>query len=114
VVKAFAEAVIRAFPAFTYEVLPPICVAADGTLCAVKWRIRGSHVLSLEPLGHAPAADPGYLASVAGRPSTTDPGLVGALQAMMPPDKPMNARGPPLRVVHWSRAASGRDVLLPS
>jgi len=53
-VKAFAEAVIRAFPDFTYEVLPPICVAADGTRCAVKWRISGSHVRSLEPLGYAP------------------------------------------------------------
>jgi len=53
-VKAFAEAVIRAFPDFTYDVLPPICVAADGTRCAVKWRIRGSHVRALEPLGYAP------------------------------------------------------------
>jgi len=50
----FAEAVIRAFPDFTYEILPPICVAADGTRCAVKWRISGSHDRSLEPLGYAP------------------------------------------------------------
>jgi hypothetical protein len=53
-VKAFAGAVIRAFPDFTYEVLPPICVAADGTRCAVKWRIRGFHVRSLESPGYAP------------------------------------------------------------
>jgi hypothetical protein len=52
--KVFAEAVIRAFPDFTYEVLPPICIAADGTRCAIKWRISGSHVRSLEPLGYAP------------------------------------------------------------
>lgn len=53
-VKEFADAVLHAFPDFTYEVLPPICVAADGTRCAVKWRITGSHVRSLEPLGYAP------------------------------------------------------------
>jgi len=53
-VKAFAEAVICAFHDFTYQVLPPICVAADGTRCAVKWRISGSQVRSLEPLGYAP------------------------------------------------------------
>jgi ketosteroid isomerase-like protein len=53
-VKEFAEAVLRAFPDFTYEVLPPMCFAADGTRCAVKWRISGSHVRSLEPLGYAP------------------------------------------------------------
>ena len=50
----FADAVLRAFPDFTYEVLPPICVAADGTRCAVKCRISGSHVRSLEPLDYAP------------------------------------------------------------
>lgn len=53
-VRAFAEAVLRAFPDFTYEVLPPICVSADGTRCAVKWRISGSHVRALEPPGYAP------------------------------------------------------------
>ena len=53
-VRAFADAVIRAFPDFTYEVLPPICVAADGTRCAVRWCISGSHVRPLEPLGYAP------------------------------------------------------------
>ena len=53
-VRGFAEAVLHAFPDFTYAILPPICVAADGTRCAVKWRISGSHVRSLEPLGYAP------------------------------------------------------------
>jgi ketosteroid isomerase-like protein len=53
-VKEFADAVLRAFPDFKYEVLPPICVSADGTRCAVKWRISGRHVRSLKPLGYAP------------------------------------------------------------
>jgi hypothetical protein len=53
-VREFADAVLRAFLDLTYEVLPPICVAAEGTRCAVKWRIGGCHVRSLEPLGYAP------------------------------------------------------------
>jgi steroid delta-isomerase-like uncharacterized protein len=53
-VKAFAEAVIRAFPDFAYEILPPMCIATDGTRCAVKWRISGSHVQPLDPPGYAP------------------------------------------------------------
>jgi len=51
---AFQEAVIRAFPDFRYEVLPPLCVSSDGTRCAIKWRITGSHIRPLEPLGYAP------------------------------------------------------------
>jgi hypothetical protein len=53
-VREFAEAVIRAFPDFRYEVLPPMCVSSDGTRCAVNWRIRASHIRPLEPLGYAP------------------------------------------------------------
>ena len=53
-VRAWAEAVIRAFPDFRYEVLPPICWAADGSRCALKWRISGSHLASLEPPGYVP------------------------------------------------------------
>ncbi len=53
-VKAWAEAVIRAFPDFRYQVLPPICYATDGSRCAVKWRITASHLAPLEPPGYAP------------------------------------------------------------
>jgi predicted ester cyclase len=53
-VKAWAEAVVRAFPDFRYEVLPPLCFAGDGSRCAVKWRISGSHLFALEPPGYAP------------------------------------------------------------
>jgi steroid delta-isomerase-like uncharacterized protein len=52
-VRAFAEAVIRAFPDFRYEVIPPICFATDGSRCAVNWRIGASHLAPLEPLGYA-------------------------------------------------------------
>jgi predicted ester cyclase len=53
-VRAFAEAVLRAFPDFKYEILPPVCVAADGSRCVVKWKISGTHTGRLEPLGYAP------------------------------------------------------------
>jgi ketosteroid isomerase-like protein len=53
-VRAWAEAVIRAFPDFRYEVLPPICHATDGSRCAIKWRITASHLGFLEPPGYAP------------------------------------------------------------
>jgi steroid delta-isomerase-like uncharacterized protein len=52
-VRAFAEAVIRAFPDFRYEVLPPICFATDGSRCAVHWRIGASHLAPLDPPGYA-------------------------------------------------------------
>jgi steroid delta-isomerase-like uncharacterized protein len=62
-VRAFAEAVLQAFPDFTYEVQPPICSAPDGSRCAVVWRISASHLHALQPLGYAPT---GRRASVEG------------------------------------------------
>jgi len=53
-VRAFAEAILRAFPDFTYEVQPPICSSLDGSRCAVVWRISASHVHELRPVGYAP------------------------------------------------------------
>jgi steroid delta-isomerase-like uncharacterized protein len=53
-VRAFAEAVLKAFPDFTYEVQPPICSASDGSRCAIVWRISASHLRPLQPLGYAP------------------------------------------------------------
>jgi ketosteroid isomerase-like protein len=53
-VLAFAEAVLRAFPDFHYEVLGPLCVAADGSRCAVHWRITATHSAPLVPPGYAP------------------------------------------------------------
>jgi hypothetical protein len=53
-VRAFGEAVVRAFPDFQYDVLPPLCFAQDGSRCALKWRISASHLARLEPPGYAP------------------------------------------------------------
>jgi steroid delta-isomerase-like uncharacterized protein len=53
-VRAFAEAVLQAFPDFTYEIQPPICCAPDGSRCAVVWRISASHLHALQPAGYAP------------------------------------------------------------
>jgi len=53
---AFAESVLRAFPDFTYEILPPMCFATDGSRVAIKWRITGSHLHPLVPPGYAPTS----------------------------------------------------------
>ena len=53
-VHAFSEAVLRAFPDFQYEVLGPLCVAADGSRCAVHWRITATHSAPLVPPGFGP------------------------------------------------------------
>ena len=53
-VRTFAEGVLRAFPDFAYEVQPPICSSPDGSRCAIVWRISGSHLHALQPLGYAP------------------------------------------------------------
>lgn len=53
-VQAFAQAILRAFPDFRYEVLEPICEAQDGTRCAVLWRITATHTAPLTPPGFAP------------------------------------------------------------
>jgi len=53
-VKAFAEAVLAAFPDFEYEIQPPICASEDGRRCAIVWRISGTHLRPLRPLGYAP------------------------------------------------------------
>ncbi len=53
-VLEFAKEVLNAFPDFTYEVSGPVCRAADGSRCAIQWRIRGTHVRKLGPLGYAP------------------------------------------------------------
>ena len=53
-VRAFAEAVLRAFPDFRYEVLGPVCKAPDGSRCAIHWRITATHTAVLTPPGFAP------------------------------------------------------------
>jgi hypothetical protein len=53
-VRAFAEAVLHAFPDFEYEIQGPLCSAADGSRCAIVWRISATHLRPLRPLGYAP------------------------------------------------------------
>jgi steroid delta-isomerase-like uncharacterized protein len=53
-VRDFAEAVLEAFPDFNYEIDGPICSAADGSRCAIVWRISATHRNPLRPLGYAP------------------------------------------------------------
>ena len=53
-VRVFAEAVLQAFPDFTYEIQPPICSSPDGSRCAIVWRISASHLHAFLPLGYAP------------------------------------------------------------
>ena len=53
-VRAFAEAVLRAFPDFRYEVLGPVCDVPDGSRCAIPWRITATHSAALTPPGFAP------------------------------------------------------------
>jgi steroid delta-isomerase-like uncharacterized protein len=53
-VRVFADAVLHAFPDFRYEIQPPICAAADGSRCAIVWRISATHLAPLAPLGYAP------------------------------------------------------------
>jgi predicted ester cyclase len=53
-VKSFSEAVLRAFPDFRYVIRHPICIAADGSRCAVPWRITATHLGRLDPPGFAP------------------------------------------------------------
>jgi steroid delta-isomerase-like uncharacterized protein len=53
-VRAFAEAVLHAFPDFKYEIQAPVCNSADGSRCAIVWRISATHLRPLEPLKYAP------------------------------------------------------------
>ena len=62
-VRAFAEAVLDAFADFEYEIRPPICTSADGSRCAILWRISATHRRPLRPLGYAPT---GHKATIEG------------------------------------------------
>jgi steroid delta-isomerase-like uncharacterized protein len=53
-VRSFSEAVLRAFPDFRYTIRGPVCVAEDGSRCAVPWRIEATHTATLTPPGYGP------------------------------------------------------------
>jgi steroid delta-isomerase-like uncharacterized protein len=53
-VREFSESIFEAFPDFRYEVDAPMCTAADGSRCAIVWRVTATHQNALRPLGYAP------------------------------------------------------------
>lgn len=53
-VRAFSASVVAAFPDFRYQIIPPICVAPDGSRCAIYWSITVTHTGVLNPPGFAP------------------------------------------------------------
>ncbi len=53
-VTEFAQAVLRAFPDFRYELRAPLCVAPGGASCVIPWRISATHTAALTPPGYAP------------------------------------------------------------
>lgn len=53
-VRSFSETVLRAFPDFHYAIRPPICVAPDGSRCAVPWKITATHLEPMDPPGFGP------------------------------------------------------------
>ena len=63
-VREFVVAVLEAFPDFVYEVDHPICVSADGSRCAVSWKITATHSGVLQPMGFAPTARRGTFEGV--------------------------------------------------
>jgi steroid delta-isomerase-like uncharacterized protein len=52
-IRAFAEAVLSAFPNFAITLRGPICSSSDGATCAVPWRIKATHLRPLAP-GYGP------------------------------------------------------------
>jgi steroid delta-isomerase-like uncharacterized protein len=53
-VRRFSETVLRAFPDFHYRIRQPVCVAANGSRCAVPWTITATSLGWLEPPGFGP------------------------------------------------------------
>jgi steroid delta-isomerase-like uncharacterized protein len=53
-VRAFVDTVLHAFPDFRCDVREPICMAPDGTRCAIPWHITATHTAPLVPPGFAP------------------------------------------------------------
>ena len=52
-IRAFAEAMLYAFPDFTVTLRGPVCASDDGATCAVPWRIKATHLHPLVP-GYGP------------------------------------------------------------
>jgi len=52
-VRSFARTILKAFPDFHFMIRHPICIAADGSRCAVPWKITGTNLGVMNPPGFA-------------------------------------------------------------
>lgn len=52
-VRAFCQTLLKAFPDFHYAIRHPICIAADGSRCAVPWKITATNLGVMNPPGFA-------------------------------------------------------------
>jgi hypothetical protein len=53
-VRNFCEALLNAFPDFTYQIREPICVSRLGERCVIPWEITATHLGYFDPPGFAP------------------------------------------------------------
>jgi hypothetical protein len=53
-VREFCEALLKAFPDFTYRIREPICVSPLGERCVIPWEITATHSGYFDPPGFAP------------------------------------------------------------
>jgi hypothetical protein len=53
-VRKFCEALLRAFPDFTYRIREPICVSLLGERCVIPWEITATHSGYFDPPGFTP------------------------------------------------------------
>jgi predicted ester cyclase len=53
-VREFCNALLAAFPDFTYRIREPICIAESGERCAILWEISATHLGTFHPSGFKP------------------------------------------------------------
>jgi steroid delta-isomerase-like uncharacterized protein len=52
-VRRFCESLLQAFPDFRFELRHPVCLAEDGSSCAIPWTITATNTGPLIPPGFA-------------------------------------------------------------
>jgi len=57
-VREFCNALLAAFPDFTYRIREPICIAETGERCAIPWEISATHLGTFQPSGFKPTNQP--------------------------------------------------------
>jgi steroid delta-isomerase-like uncharacterized protein len=53
-VREFCNALLTAFPDFTYRTREPICIAESGERCVIPWEISATHLGTFQPSGFKP------------------------------------------------------------